>query len=168
MLEQEPSDAILGVHLRCQLLTYGNPRGTHRIVQQQHRNDQLPCHSSRPSRYTSSCASLSSGLLQLHRAHTRTRADVEFFLGPNLSNLSASSLLSNERRVFLLIGIGGCGKTQLARKFMKRVYQRFSERKQTHLVFYVDASTPTTLEAWFIAIAKPTGWTSQVRPRCPG
>lgn len=93
---------------------------------------------------------------------------MEFFLGPNLSNLSASSLLSNERRVFLLIGIGGCGKTQLARKFMKRVYQRFSERKQTHLVFYVDASTPTTLEAWFIAIAKPTGWTSQVRPRCPG
>lgn len=90
------------------------------------------------------------------------------FFGPNLSNLSASSLLSNERRVFLLIGIGGCGKTQLARKFMKRVYQRFSERKQTHLVFYVDASTPTTLEAWFIAIAKPTGWTSQVRPRCPG
>lgn len=123
---------------------YQSPRGTHRIVQQQHRNDQLPCHSrwvdvrsstsdetvcspqtsSRPSRYTSSCTSLSSGLLQLHRAHTRTRADVEFFLGPNLSNLSASSLLSNERRVFLLIGIGGCGKTQLARKFMKRVYQR--------------------------------------------
>lgn len=64
---------------------------------------------------------------------------------------------SDERRIFIVQGIGGCGKTQLSRKHMKPVYDRFAKNSKAHLVFYIDATTPATLEAGFSAIAKANG-----------
>ncbi|TRM67411.1 hypothetical protein BD626DRAFT_544908 [Schizophyllum amplum] len=68
------------------------------------------------------------------------------------------SPVTGKRRVFVLYGLGGAGKTQVGCKFVEmnqfdRETQRFSE------VFYMDASTKDTLIADFkaLAIAKEVG-----------
>ncbi|TFK98415.1 P-loop containing nucleoside triphosphate hydrolase protein, partial [Pterulicium gracile] len=73
----------------------------------------------------------------------------EFFFGEDVR--------LDERRIFSIVGMGGCGKTQLTRKFMKRVYQQFSKKNATHLVFYVDGTTHATIEASLVLIAKANG-----------
>ncbi|TFK96986.1 hypothetical protein BDV98DRAFT_658852 [Pterulicium gracile] len=40
---------------------------------------------------------------------------------------------------------------------MKAVYERFSKKNATHLVFYVDGTTHATIEASFVLIAKANG-----------
>ncbi|TFK97008.1 P-loop containing nucleoside triphosphate hydrolase protein, partial [Pterulicium gracile] len=72
-----------------------------------------------------------------------------FFFGPEVQ--------LDERRIFSIVGIGGCGKTQLARRFMKAVYRRFSDKRQAHLVFYIDGTTQATIEASLVSIAKANG-----------
>lgn len=71
----------------------------------------------------------------------------QFFFGPGVT--------FDQRKIFLLVGMGGCGKTQLSRKFMSHVYRKFKATR--HLVFYVDATTAETLETSFVAIAKARG-----------
>lgn len=66
------------------------------------------------------------------------------------------SIRVDQSRVFLLIGMGGCGKTQLARKFMETVYLRFNS--SLTLVFYIDATTTETLQAGFASIARTNGF----------
>lgn len=44
----------------------------------------------------------------------------QFFFGEDF--------LMGQQRIFAVIGMGGCGKTQLVRKFMDRVYSRFKEK----------------------------------------
>ena len=73
----------------------------------------------------------------------------EFFFGDDVQ--------LDERRIFSIVGIGGCGKTQLARKFMKRVHNRFSKKSLAHLVFYIDGTTQATIEASLVGIAKANG-----------
>ncbi|TFL05123.1 hypothetical protein BDV98DRAFT_653767 [Pterulicium gracile] len=56
----------------------------------------------------------------------------------------------DQLRIFLLIGIGGCGKTQLAREFMAQVYRK------THF-FIPDASTEVTIKDKLASIARANG-----------
>ncbi|TFK96066.1 P-loop containing nucleoside triphosphate hydrolase protein, partial [Pterulicium gracile] len=72
-----------------------------------------------------------------------------FFFGPEVQ--------LDERRIFSIVGIGGCGKTQLARRFMKAVYRRFSDKRLAHLVFYIDGTTQATIETSLVSIAKANG-----------
>ncbi|TFK96377.1 hypothetical protein BDV98DRAFT_608311, partial [Pterulicium gracile] len=72
-----------------------------------------------------------------------------FYFGPEVQ--------LDERRIFSIVGMGGCGKTQLTRKFMKRVYERFSKKNESRLVFYVDGTTQATIEASLVSIAKANG-----------
>ncbi|QRW02784.1 nephrocystin-3 protein [Ceratobasidium sp. AG-Ba] len=63
---------------------------------------------------------------------------------------------SGARRVFVLHGLGGSGKTQIALKFVDMYKERFSN------VFYIDASSSTTIRAGLkhVALAKRYGSTS--------
>ncbi|KAF8598774.1 FabD lysophospholipase-like protein [Ceratobasidium sp. AG-I] len=55
---------------------------------------------------------------------------------------------SFERRLFVLHGLGGAGKTQLALKFIHTHKDRFSD------IFYIDATTRETISAGLIAMGK--------------
>jgi hypothetical protein len=57
---------------------------------------------------------------------------------------------------FLLIGMGGCGKSQIAFHFIHNYILRTKKFKDS-MVFFVDATTLTTLENSYIAIAKSKG-----------
>ncbi|KAG9120074.1 hypothetical protein FRC07_004591 [Ceratobasidium sp. 392] len=63
---------------------------------------------------------------------------------------------SLKRHVFVLYGLGGAGKTQLALKFVEMYKERFSD------VFYIDATSGMTIQAGLkgVALAKKIGTTS--------
>ncbi|KAJ7153855.1 hypothetical protein C8R43DRAFT_442506 [Mycena crocata] len=62
---------------------------------------------------------------------------------------------SDNQRIFLLHGLGGAGKTQIALKFIEQSLSVFSD------IFMIDATTTETIEADFqrIALAKNSGST---------
>ncbi|TFK99614.1 hypothetical protein BDV98DRAFT_623390 [Pterulicium gracile] len=73
----------------------------------------------------------------------------EFFFGEDV--------WLDERWIFFIVAMGGCGKTQLTRKFMKQVYKLFSKKNATHLVFYIDGTTHTIIKTSLVLIAKANG-----------
>ncbi|KAF8598764.1 TPR-like protein [Ceratobasidium sp. AG-I] len=58
------------------------------------------------------------------------------------------SHLSSSRRIFVLHGLGGAGKTQLALKFVQLHKKRFWD------IFYIDATTHNTISTGLVQIAK--------------
>lgn len=81
----------------------------------------------------------------------------DFFFGA--SNVDETSPLrkynpQGKRRISVVYGIGGCGKTQLCRSF---IHTRVNCRLDASSVFYVDATTESTLTANFELIARSSG-----------
>jgi hypothetical protein len=64
-------------------------------------------------------------------------------------------------KVFVMKGMGGCGKSQIAFQFFHR-YILELKRYDPSMVFFIDATTKDTLDAGFLAIAAAKGIESTV------
>jgi tetratricopeptide (TPR) repeat protein len=62
----------------------------------------------------------------------------------------------NDKTIFSLIGMGGCGKSQISFRFT-HVFVLKKTKFHPSMVFFLDASTTTTLDNSYIAIAKSKG-----------